>query len=75
MTRRIGRITAQIVVAVLVDLAEAATYFIAIGLLTALLEHVLPLEAAFVIALLCVSTVFGHRMTARIERARRGDQS
>ncbi|MFI7126032.1 hypothetical protein ACIBQ1_10085 [Nonomuraea sp. NPDC050153] len=75
MTRNIGRAVAWIVVGVIVDLLEAAAYLIAIGLLTAVLGTVLPLAAAFVIALLSVSVSFGYRMARRVERARRGGQS
>lgn len=67
MTRRILRIVAYVVV----DLFEAAMYFIAIGLLTALLGLMLPLTAAFAIALLGVSTCFGYRRARLIERTRK----
>ncbi|MEU4576577.1 hypothetical protein [Nonomuraea sp. NPDC023979] len=66
MTRRILLALAWIVL----DLIEAAAYFLAVALLTALIGLVLPLAAAFAVALLGVSVCFGYRQALRIERAR-----
>jgi hypothetical protein len=68
--QRIARATACIVVGVTLDILEAAAYFLAVALLTALIGLVLPLAAAFAVALLGVSVCFGYRRTLRIERAR-----
>ena len=71
MTRRIARIIALIIAGLIVDLAEAAACLVAVGALTVLLGLVIPLAAAFVIALLTVCTLFGYRRA----QTREGDPS
>lgn len=71
MTRRIVRVVAWIVWGVIVDLLELAALMLAVGLLTALLGLMLPIDVAFVVALLGVCTVFGYRRARLIERNRR----
>jgi hypothetical protein len=67
---RIVCVIGYIAVRVARDLLDAAAYFAAVALLTALLALLLPLAAAFAVSLLGVSVCFGYRRARQIEQAR-----
>lgn len=60
----------RVLAAIALDLLEAAAYFLAVALLTALIALLLPLPAAFAIALMAVSVWHGYRTARRIQHAR-----
>jgi hypothetical protein len=73
--RKVARVLACIVGGVVLDLLEAAAFFLTIALVTFLLSLLLPLAAAFAVALLGVSVCFGYRRALQWERAReRGER-
>lgn len=71
MTRRLARTAALIAWYIALDLLEAAAYFAAVALATALLGLLLPLGVALTIALLTATVPLAYIHTRRAGRSHR----